>query len=414
MKKLAIFLTFCLLTGGVAYFVTLGDEDIAQMTIARLSGNVEVLRDGETIEVKDGTALEPGDFISTDSEGLAKLRVAGERRAWLDYSSRVAVVDDTTLESRSGNMRAAAGTKDELEVIFDGISAVAKGANFRIDQGFGSARAGSYAGELELTQPGQPRLLIDPLFQASVAAGQLPVSVKPYQFSAEDDWDADFLKDELALDLTLTQLGDGLASQLGRSRPKLGYFKSLAGKNVSFMRGDMRRPTKDLLIGFAVADNVKGASLASSFALAFDYRDAGGRWGIIASILDASPKALLADLGSIITASGVVAGGGDEAEPQFTLAAAAEAGGAPAPAGTSGTSGTSVTDDGNTTTGDDKPTGGEGPTKEPKEPKEPANDCSSGPECDLQEIGDKLPNPNPSPSPTDEPPITKGVIDSLP
>lgn len=399
-KQLAILLTIGLFGSAVAYFVAQGRDEIGEMQLQAVAGDVRIERDGEIIEFSDEATIEIGDVIRTGSGGEAQLRLTGDRRAWLAPHSRVLVADITSLSVLSGDLLAEA--QESMLVSFDGIDASASGARFRVDQGAGAARAASYEGEILLSSPGQPRLEIDTLFEAQITAGRLPSRPKPLQVR-EDTWDLQHIGDVIELDDQLTSRGNGFESQLGKERPGTAYFRRVAGRPVPFMRPVLRRPVKDLLIGFTIAANGKG-SLKRGVKETFRLRDDGGRWGVVAAIRQAQAKALLADLGSMIVATGVVGGPARTADGQadFTLAAAGSGSGAVGST-SSGPSG-STTDD---STG---PTGG---TKDGDE--EPPSDCGSSTECWQQDIEKQipsLPGSSPSPSPSD-PPLGDGLLDGL-
>lgn len=413
IRTLSIALTAALIAAGSAYVVFSGSNAIGEMQLRAEAGKVIVLRDGEAIQVEKDTSIQPGDFVTTDSEGAAILRLEGERRVQIAGGSRIAVTSVSSIESDAGDVLAEAG--DSMKVIFGGVTASASDADFRVDLGFGSARAASYSGSVQLSSPGEARLTINRLHEATIAGADLPTSARPLRYDGSDAWDLALIKDVIDLDEDLETYGESLESQLtrGSARPSLGYFNGLAGRPVPFVAPYLNRGWTDLLIGFAVADNTAG-SLERSFKKAFDLRNQGGRWGVVASIMRAKPKPLLASVQSLFVASGAVGGGRDGSQPEFTLAAAAELGGSEV-AGTTLPGSGPFTDPGN----DDDPVsqppdGGNKPPEEPKKEEEP-DDCSSGPECDINDIEDKLPvpgDPEPSPSPTDGP-LTNGSLPSL-
>ncbi|MGI8774526.1 MAG: hypothetical protein ACR2KQ_05870 [Actinomycetota bacterium] len=392
MKKLAILLTFALVGATSAYLVSTRSDAIPEMSLQRLDGPVLIVRDEQRIQVEDTETIRPGDVIYTSETGRARLRLTGSRLGWLLPQAELAITDESSLALLRGSLRAR--SEEDMSVVFDGITASTDAAHLRIDQGFGSARASSYSGEVHLAKPGQPRLTLNSLFEAPIAAGDLPGSTRPYRLNDDDEWDDQVLQEEIALDYDLSLFGDGLRSQLGASRPTVGYFSELAGKRVGFMRPYLKRNTVELLIGFSVAENAKDGGLKSAFKRALRLRKDGGRWGVVASILRSPHKQLLADLESIVVGTG--AGNRDGGEPEFTLAAATEAtGGTSGPTTTTppGT-GTAPADPGGS---DKKPSGKGGDDPEPK-------DCSSNqdPECIAKEIEDTLGggDPSPSPSPT--------------
>ncbi|HEV3472420.1 MAG TPA: hypothetical protein VG408_04340, partial [Actinomycetota bacterium] len=200
-------------------------------------------------------------------------------------------------------------------------------------------------------------------------------------------------------------------SQLGRQRPTLGYFEVLADHNVAPMKPYLRRPPVELLTAFTIATNTDAHSFESAIQDAFDLRDDGGEWGVVAAILRSNPRLLLADLSDIIVATGAVADGGGETA-EFTLAAAEAA-------DQSGTISEPPPDQGdsidNGDDGDDGDEGGGG--KGDEDPPEEPQECTSGPECDVQkaekEIRDRLGggDPDPSPSPSN---LAHGAVDVAP
>lgn len=407
LKRLAVLLAISITAAGTAYYVVSNKDEIGEMTIRPLAGQIFLVRDGGSIEVKEDTSLEPGDLITTDKEGSAHLRLAGKREVWVSNGAKVAVADRSSLEGRSGSMLLE--VQDQTMVSFDGVTAVSDEGHFRIDQGFGSSRVGAYLGTVSLSRPGQSTVTVNTLFEALLAAGELPSSTKPYRAQADDPWDRERLATAIRLDQELTELGSGLAAQLARgsSRPSAQYFGGLAGKPVPFMRSYLRRPTSELLIGFTVGENARGLKLPNGVKKAFALRDDGGQWGIVAAILGSRPRPLLADLESVVVAA---VGGGDAANaPEFTLAAAAQASGEAPPSGGIVDPGTSEPTDPNDTT-NPPPGGGGGGDDPPDEP----NDCTSGPDCDTDDFDlPDIPFPgggDPSPTPTEEPPLTEGVL----
>ena len=414
LKRLAVLLAVSITAAGSAYYVVSNSDDIGEMTIRPLGGQIFIVRDGASIEVKDDTPLEPGDLITTDKDGSARLRLAGARSGYVTDGAKISVSDSSSLDSRSGSMLME--VEDRTTVSFDGVTAESSEGSFRIDQGFGSSRVGAYSGRVSLSRPGQSTVTIDGLYEAQLAAGELPSSTKPYRAEASDPWDRERLATAIRLDQELAELGGGLAAQLGRgsSRPTLAYFGGLAGKPVPFMRPYLKRSTAELLIGFTVADNAQDMKLPTGVAKAFELRDDGGQWGIVAAILESRPRPLLADLESVVVAA-VGGGDGGATAPEFTLAAAAEATGeAPATDSTVVDSGTPTeqTDPEDPGTGPSDPDGGGGGGEPPDEP----DDCSSGPDCDLDDLPGLPIGGDPSPTPTEPPqdddePLSKGLLD---
>ena len=410
LKRLAVLLAVSITAAGGVFYVSANQDDIGEMTIRPLDGRIFLVRDGASIEVSDDTPLKPGDLITTDKAGSAQLRLAGSRTGFVTDGAKVSVIDPSSLDSRAGSMLME--VEDRTTVSFDGVTAGATSGAFRIDQGFGSSRVGAYSGKVSLSRPGQSTVTINGLFEAQLAAGELPSSTKPYRAQPSDPWDRERLATAIRLDQELAELGGGLAAQLGRgsSRPDVQYFGGLAGRPVPFMKAHLKRPTAELLIGFTVGQNARSTKLPSGVDRAFTLRDDGGQWGIVAAILDSRPRPLLADLESVVVAA-TGGGSGDTNAPEFTLASAAEASGE-APPASSAVAPTTTQPSDPTDPGTTDPGGGGGGNDGDGDG-EP-NDCTSGPDCDTDDFDlPDLPFPGgggPSPTPTEEPPITSGVL----
>lgn len=412
MKKIA-FVPLIAAIAGLLYLPFYGDADLGQMQVQALAGRVEVVRDGETLVVEDRLELEIGDLIRTSDDGAGKLRLIEARKAWLDEDSSVVVTGTKSLESRSGDV-IVESLADPIGLSFGEVEVTAGRGRFRIEQALGSAVAASLGGSWRLNAPGQAPLRLESFFQASVPAGRLPRQAKPYQLNDDDRWGAQFevLASVFDLDQELETRATTLSSQLsaGSSRPGLSYFESLAGEEVPFMSKYLSRPTDDLLIGFTVAQTSrKITSVRAAVDEAFELSDAGGRWGVVAEIMKAREKVLVAQLDTLLVGSGIIAGTGEtDSEPVFALTAP---GGELQPGAAldevfPGSDGVIVSDPvvppGSDPEppeeGEEPPPGGE----EPGEGEEPS-DCDSNTECAAEEIIDRLPPSRPSPSPSPSP-----------
>lgn len=388
--------TLAIVAGGCGVFG--GDETLSEMSLQREQGRVQVFRDDEVIDVEEGSvSLELGDVVKTSKNGLAKLRLEGERVAWVaDWQSdsgQVEIVNTKTIEAQAGSLLTDAN--DSTKVVFGDVEATSTESLFRVDQGPGSARAGSYAGHLRLKAPGQPTAEFSSYFQTVASAGDLRPAA-PYQLNEEDPWDRLHLSDVVELETELDGLAGGLANQLGKERPTLAYFRALAGgRDVSFLRPYLDRPVVDLLIGFTLANNTPSIGLKRAFVRSFDLLEDGASWGIVAAIMKASHRPLLAQLEDIIVTTGAVAAGGDETTFSVAAAEAVAGGGAPGDVGP-GDGGQRPPPGGG---GGDDPGGGEDP--DPPEP-------SPSPECDVQCEIEKALNPTPSP-----PAQPKGSLSSI-
>ena len=406
MKRLAILLVMCFFAGAACWPFD-GEEKLAAMSLrSEGGGKVQILRKGEeAITVRDeDVSVRAGDIIRTYNGGLAQVALEGERAAWVGGrkqpsagvpEAQMHILSTTSVETETGTVMAEA--TDPMKVHFG--DAVATGSNgiFRVDRRAGAARAASYKGTVRVTAPGEADVVLDRLFEAPATASDLRPA-QPYRLDPDDPFDGRQLDGVIELENTLGLISQGLVTQLGRQKPSLSYFRAFAdGKNVEPMKKHLRRPAIDLLLGFTIAINTKSLSFGNALDTAFENRDDGGSWGVVAEIVGSDPKLLVADLNNIIDASRIVAGGNEG--PVFDAAAAQDASSGNVAPPRDGGGGTDP-GPGPGDPGDKDPGGGGGGGDDPEEPE----DCDSSLECTLNDAGDELPggggDPDPEPSPS--------------
>lgn len=407
MKRLAIPLVMFLIAGAACWPFD-GEEELAAMSLrSQGGGKVQILRQGEgaiTVNEED-VAVQPGDVIRTYDGGLAQVALEGERVAWLGGreqpsagvpEAQMQILSTTSVETETGTVMAEAS--DPMKVHFGDVVASGTEGIFRVDRRAGAARAASYEGEVRVTAPGEADVVLDRLFEAPAIASDIRPA-QPYRLDAADPFDGRQLEDVIELENTLGAIEQGLVTQLGRQKPTLPYFRAFAdGRNVDPLKRHLQRPAKDLLLGFTIAINTKSLSFRSALDSAFENRDDGGSWGVVAEIVGSDPKLLVADLNNIIDASRIVAGG--DQGPVFDAAAAQDASsGNVAPPPDDGGGGSTDPGPGPGDGGGNDPGGGGG-GEEPEEPE----DCDNVGECALNDVGDELPggggDPDPDPSPS--------------
>ncbi|HEX2057538.1 MAG TPA: hypothetical protein VHI71_04135 [Actinomycetota bacterium] len=376
---------------GVAWWRFSDASELAEMTVKRRAGDVTVLRAGETIEVGDSVSLEPRDIVQTHVDAEAIVRLEGGRLLTLASDSKIRIKDFRSIETQGGSILADAS--EPLVVTFGGVRAATAKATFRVDRGVSVARVGSYQGRVTVSAPGEERLIVPSLFEATPPVnGVLPQSPRPYDFDYADPWDRLHLENVLALQEELDQLSAGLDAQIGRQRPGLDYFAALEeDANVSFLRPYLKRDPLNLLIGFTIATH-DDRPLAAAFRQAFSLYDRGAEWAVAAAIMDVKLPAVIADLEDIATVAVVAASGGDDS---FTAAAAAltDEPGISQPPGPGENPPTAPPTDAPPT---DNP--------KPKPSDNPPDECQSFAECTAEDISEELqPSPTPSPDPTEDP-----------
>ena len=375
--------------GGVSATVYLsGAADFGAMEVRALSGSgVQIHRGNAVIEVGESPeSLEPQDVVVTTAKGLAELNLESEgRRVLLQGESRLRIRSSTVVEAQQGRVLAIADDAP-MEVRFDDVTARFSSATFRLDRGVGSARAASYDGTVRLETAGEPRLALPELFQADIAAGDLPMAPTPYRLRAGDAWDGHYLEDVVTLNQDLN-VAHGFARQIGDSRPGLDYFAALTDADVSIMKRYLSRPVADLLVAFTIAENDPDSSFREAFIDAFKYLDAGASYGVAATILDADAKPLVAQLNNLIVGTGAVASDGGAGDATFTVGAGGASGSSAAGVGSEDEGGGTATVSGSV----------EG------ESNGDVDDCSDVVDCGVQDVEDQLPpGPGPGPGPGEE------------
>src|SRR3954471_5416663 len=118
-----------------------GPGDLGAMRIQRERGKVQILRGTDVIDVDQVADLEPDDIVITGATGAAHFNLATtDQSIAVAPGSRVLIRSTDTVEDQKGSLLATASGAP-LKVAFDGASASFRQARFRLDRGFGSARA---------------------------------------------------------------------------------------------------------------------------------------------------------------------------------------------------------------------------------------------------------------------------------
>ena len=377
---------------GQSYF--LNSDALGAMEVQNNGdGRVVIHRADETIVVGESPeSLEAGDVVVT-AAGKAKLLLEDNQKVLLGRKTRLRIRSGDAVEVQQGALLAFADGA-RTQVSFDDVTARFSSATFRLDRGFGSARAAAYEGRVAMESPGEMRLPLTRLLQVNVAAGDLPERSAPYRLDPSDEWDIEYLRSVVLLTQDLDGLVKGFNRQVGAARPGLEYFADLAGRDVGFMRRYMSRPVGDLLVAFTIALNNNEGSVKDSFERALAYLDGGASYGVAASLLNARSSALLAQLEELIVDTGAVAADGGTGEVSF---------------GESTTfAGDGSQDDGNQTvaSGETETVSGgvDGETNES------IQDCANLVDCEVQDVQDEIP-PGPAPEPEgEEPPEDEGLL----
>ena len=281
-------------------------EGLSPMTVEPRGGSIEVVRDGERVVVTGRFAVEPGDAIHT-ADATARLHLEGDRFAYLSTGTHVTLMNGSTLENRAGAVLLEAS--EGSAIVFDEAEASTTEGILRVERDRTSGTAAVMEGRAQVAAPGQAPEDLGRLFEVSVVAGEV-LDPRPYRIDDGDAWDRRYLAEVVALELQLQRFADAVRAQTDGRRPRADYFSSLAeGNDVGFMRPYLEggTPTTDLIIGFSIASVDRDRSLRTSFLHAFSFREEGGQWGVVSSLLGVDSHRLLADLEQL--GSGILAAG---------------------------------------------------------------------------------------------------------
>ena len=270
-------------------------------------GALFVRRAGEEIEVTGRFSLAAGDAVRTVAVG-ARIQLDSDRTASVASESRVRVTGGGSLEVLGGSV--LADSPRHMTLAIDDVTATTSDGILRVDLFSASAGVAAYEGDVVVAAPGQERVTLDPLFDASVTAGEI-LAPKPYQVDVDDDWDRVHLADVVELDEQLDRYSAAISGQLGRIRLGESYFRGLEGKDAARLMSryvaSRAYSAPDLLIGFFIADLDPHGPRAPSLEQAFDLRREGGQWGVIATIMGVGSGPLVAGLEDLILTTGALA-----------------------------------------------------------------------------------------------------------
>jgi hypothetical protein len=276
-------------------------------------GSVFVRRAGKEIEVTGRFSLAKGDVVRTSSAG-ARILLESDRSASVAKDSRVHVTGGGSLEVIGGSVLAEAGR--HMTVAVDDVTATTSDGLLRVDRFSASAGVAGYAGKVVVAAPGQAQITLNPLFDVSVAAGQV-LAPRPYHVELDDQWDRLHLTEVVELDEQLERYAGAMSGQLGRAQLRGSYFRTLgggdAGRAMARYVDSPAYSVPDLLIGFSIADLDEAGPRGRSLDRAFGLRRDGGQWGVIATIMGVESGPLVAGLEDLIFAAGALASapGGD-------------------------------------------------------------------------------------------------------
>ncbi|HZA39047.1 MAG TPA: hypothetical protein VFA00_00310 [Actinomycetota bacterium] len=269
-------------------------------------GSVFVRRAGEEVEITGRFSLADGDVVRTAAVG-ARILLHSGRAASVATVTRVRVTGGGSLEVLGGSV--LADSPGHMTLSVGDVTATTNRGVFRVDLFSATAGVAAYTGDAVVASPGQEQVRVRPLFDATVTAGEI-LSPKPCVVDVDDPWDRLHLTEVVELDEQLERYADAISGQLGGGRLRGSYFLSLKGRSAGrAMDGYLESPAyspADLLIGFSIAD-LDSRPRARALSEAFQLRQEGGQWGVIATVMGVRAGPLVAGLEDLIFAAGALA-----------------------------------------------------------------------------------------------------------
>jgi hypothetical protein len=245
--------------------------------------------DGSSRPAVDGLTLHPGDVVRTGSGGRAELVTRG-RVVYVGSQAAVQVVDGLHQVLRVGAVVADAQRGDaplELQVASLDVR-TPSGSAVRIERSV-TSRIAALSGPAEVESTAGRRLTIDALHQAIVGGDALPDSTTPLRLT-DDDGEAHAVPSLVRDDETL----NGLARGIDSTGPSTAHVVAASwGGPLSAPRGVGR---SERLLPAVIAATGSTSSAHQRYALAVDYRKAGGSWGVIAHLLGVGAQNVVATL----------------------------------------------------------------------------------------------------------------------
>jgi hypothetical protein len=280
----------------------LGAEE-ARVTVPR-GAQVRVLVGAAWRVARSGEVLRRGDRVEV-RRGTAELSLARDRRVELrppndaGLSARAELEIGAVPRLRAGEALMTAGdvalslTSNDTDVRLDG------GAG-RVSQVLGNVVAASYEGGLTVRSAGRA-LSVPALRQATVVvAGLVPGRPSPLRYDTRDPFDQRYLGPAIALGEELSARVRALSDNL-RSAPDEGhapgFFRDLlprleredqlpallAELDASTpLDGAARLALPERLVGAAIAAQGRGGGFAARWRATFGFRNDGAEWGLVA------------------------------------------------------------------------------------------------------------------------------------
>jgi len=259
----------------------------ARLTV---SGRAQVARPaGPWRDAGHGGRVHAGDRVRVLA-GSASLRLPGAAQLELRRGSRIEMGPTPRLLGGDALVRTSS---EPLSVgVTGGVASTDGIARLRNTM---AVEAAVYRGAVQLSSAGRT-VAVPALRQVTVPAPGLvpgPVSGTPFAYDPADTWDRRYLGDAIALGRDLTDRSRGLTAQLGSGEGQTpGFYRlllpdldaqpafadllqRLAASPAGVVPGET-------LVGAAVAVEGRRGTFADRWAGAFEFRQAGADWGLVA------------------------------------------------------------------------------------------------------------------------------------
>ena len=262
------------------------------------------LADGTTKPAADGATVPKGAVVSTAPGGSVSLVTAG-RVVLLGSDTAVAVLDGRREQLRRGLVMVDGRRAGDLQLDAGAATVTTtRGSLTRVERD-ALLRVASFRRGASVRAAGRKaRVTVDALHQVQVPYGGLPGRVTALALT-RDTWERRYALDLVTRDVDLTNLAAGLDANPDSTAAVGAVLPASFRSAVPLQAGE---PGSEQTLAFLVA-RAAHSDAGRTYADVRRYREEGGSWGVVASLVGAEVGAVSAALDGILAPSEPVLAG---------------------------------------------------------------------------------------------------------
>lgn len=238
---------------------------------------------GVTSPAVAGERISPGEILTTADVPGAGVRLdSGGRWVLLGPDSTLVVLGRSAYSLPRGSLVADQFAGPALDVVSQGVTAVAASARLRVDAAF-VVRVGCYTGSVKLTSSAGRQLPLSALEEALVSGDSLPQAPSPLVL-LDDSLDTAIAPLLVSENKVLDQLGAELDSAPVRAHRGPA---AAARAYPTRLLGPAGATAEQRWLPLAIGESGRGGSRAQRVARARNLRAEGASWAVVARLLSA-------------------------------------------------------------------------------------------------------------------------------